>query len=440
MSTLTAPTVTVEVGFGGAGNNSYLLFDDATRGLFDTGTFAEGVFYTNVSADVISSSIDRGRSRPLEQFQPGRCSVVLDNTSGDYDPNNLSGPYVTGGLTQVLPMAPIRIRETIGGVNYTRFTGYVDQWVQNPRGVQTATTTVTATDGFKVLAAYDPGGASAPAGASEDTGARIGRILDLAGIPAGDRDLDVGDSTLQETTLEGTALAQCQDAAQSEQGYFYVAGDGKYTFRNRTSRYGDFAGWGLSAGSGQLQPSVCFSNDKNDVPTAIYESVTLAYDDLLIKNTVYATITGGTLQTAIDSASVGTYLTKAHNVSGLWLEHDVDASNWAQQILIASSEAEQRVDAVSFLPAVMWDEAAWQLVLGLEFGDLIQVNFTPVAGDVVQFIGFFDGFSESMSNGTDWAFTLRLTPTTAYGTPIVFYDSVFVGAREAFDSTSVFTY
>lgn len=448
MTTLTYPTVHVEVGFGGAGNNTYLLFDDASRGLFNTGTFAEGVFYTDVTADVTAVEVSRGRSKPLEQFRPGTCRIVLDNTSGDYDPNNLSGPYVTGGLTQVLPMAPIRVRETIGGVTYTRFTGYVDQWVQNPRGVQTASTTVTATDGFKVLAAYDPGGASAPAGAGEDTGARIARVLDMAGIPDGDRDLDVGDSTLQVTTLVGSALQQCQDAAQSEQGYFYVAGDGKFTFRNRTSRYGDYA-VSQAAANGQRGTDVVVSNIADDIVSwgahllaGSFEQLVPAYDDLLVKNTVYATITGGALQTAIDSASVGTYLTKSHNAVGLWLETDGDASNWAEQILIQSANAEQRVDQVTFMPAVTWVAADWQAFLALEFGDLVEVHYRPVAGDDLTYLGFFDGFVESTSNGTGWTITMRLTPTTAYGNAIIIYEEgVWAGsAPETFDGPPVFTF
>lgn len=443
-NTLTTPTYTVEIGFGGAGNNTYLLFDDTSRGLFDVGAFAGGVFYTDVSADVLGYTIDRGRSRPLEQFQPGTCTVELDNTSGDYDPNNLSGPYVTGGITQVLPMAPIRIRETIGGVSYTRFTGYVDQWVQNPRGVGTATTTVTATDGLKVLAAYDPGGPSSLVGAGEDTGARIGRVLTLADIPTGDRDLDVGDSTLQATTLDGTALQQCQDAAQSEQGYFYVAGDGKYTFRNRTSRYGDFRFY-QDWGSGQRAAAVVFDNtvvpadaggtvSGGGKQAGSFEAIVLAYDDLLVKNTVYATIDGGSQQSAIDSASVGTYLTKAHSASGLWLETDLAALNWATQILGASKDAEQRVEQITVNPGITFTTATWQAVLDLDFGDLVQVDYTPVAGDPVQFLGFFDGIVESMANGTDWQFTIRLTPTTAYSNAIVFFDdAVWAETPETFD-------
>ena len=435
---MVTPTLTVEIGFNGAGNNTYLLFDDTTRGKFGTGTFAAGVYFTDVTSHVVDVTIDRGRSRPLETFKPGTCTITLDNTSGDYDPHNLSGPYVAAGTTQVLPMVPVRVRATVGGTTYDLYYGYVDKWRQNQRGVATAQTVVTCTDGMKILAAYEPGATSNSAGGGEDTGARVGRILNLVGIPAGDRDLDVGDSTLQATMLAGNVLTQIDDAVRSEQGYFWVAPNGKYTFRNRTSRYGTFITGLIGGGGGVTFTAMTFTNVTTVAePVAnTYETVELSYDDELIKNAVGATRTGGTLQPVSDSASVARYTTKSHNVADLWLETDLAALNWANQILVSSKDAEQRVDKIVVAPAIYWTADRWQTLLGMEFGATVQVTYRPVAGDDVVVILFYDGIHVGVRDGTLWDVEMACTSTSGYDNPIVFQEAAVPGSGfDAFQFT-----
>lgn len=118
---------------------------------FTTDALAEPV-WVDISGDVRAWDTTRGRSRELERFQPGRATVVLDNTSGAYDSANATGPWF-GNLR---PMRRIRIRETFSGATYPRFDGYVDRWQLDTTHVD-STVTVTATDGFKVLNQTDLG-------------------------------------------------------------------------------------------------------------------------------------------------------------------------------------------------------------------------------------------------------------------------------------------
>ncbi len=57
-----------------------------------------GTTFVDVAADVISIRIGRGAATEYDGPQPGTCTVTLDNRSGNYDPTNLSSPYVAGNL------------------------------------------------------------------------------------------------------------------------------------------------------------------------------------------------------------------------------------------------------------------------------------------------------------------------------------------------------
>jgi hypothetical protein len=118
---------------------------------FTTGALAEPV-WVDITTDVRSWDTSRGRTRELERFQPGWATVVLSNLSRQYDSVNAAGPW-SGNLR---PGRRIRIRETFSGVTYPVFDGYIDRWqLDYPGTGKDATATITATDGFKILARTD---------------------------------------------------------------------------------------------------------------------------------------------------------------------------------------------------------------------------------------------------------------------------------------------
>lgn len=125
----THPTLAVEVSF--------------TTGAFETPAWVD------ITPDVKSWNVARGRGRELERFQPGRATIILNNLSRDYDSQNADGPWF--GFLR--PMRRIRIRETFDGVTHPTFDGYVDGWnLDYPLGGKNATATVIATDAQKSLA------------------------------------------------------------------------------------------------------------------------------------------------------------------------------------------------------------------------------------------------------------------------------------------------
>ena len=378
------PTLIVEVGFGGAPGTEYLFLDDTVRGKFDTGLFAPDFVGTDVTDSVRSVSIRRGRQRLLEHFQAGTATIVLDNATGNFDPNNLSGQYVSAGASLVKPMVRVRVRATWSGTTYSLFHGFADAWdCEYPEFGDDAITVLQVSDGFKVLARHEPGAASGSAGASEDSGARIGRILNSAGWPGDDRDLDTGNSTMQATTLNEGSLSEAQAVALSEGGHLFLNADGKVTFRNRHSRIED---------TRSINVQATFDDDGTDLP---YSSATTANDDDLIKNLITATRTGGAAQTATDGTSVADFLTRTYNASGMWLETDAEVANWATWVLQLFKNFESRVESVELRP--QRNDNLWPVVLGSEFGDLMLVHRRPTVGDAVSKYVFLEGVEHQMS-------------------------------------------
>jgi len=103
------PDVALEVDFGDAQG---AIVGHADRGLIGTATVGGTFDYVDVSADMRRGRITRGFSEfsgVYARSTAGQMSVTLDNRSADYDPTNLSGPYVISGATRVKPRRQVRL-------------------------------------------------------------------------------------------------------------------------------------------------------------------------------------------------------------------------------------------------------------------------------------------------------------------------------------------
>jgi len=104
--------------------------------------------WTDISAYLMSFTINRGRQRELDRYAAGRASILLDNTDRRFDPNYSSSPY----YPNVVPMRRVRIRATYNAVTYDVFNGYADGWRQTYAPPGQAFCELSVTDAFKVLA------------------------------------------------------------------------------------------------------------------------------------------------------------------------------------------------------------------------------------------------------------------------------------------------
>lgn len=179
-----------------------------------------GSTWTDITSYCRSININRPSSDETGRFAAGTCTIVLDNRDGRFSPANTSGPYSSGGVTQVVPEVPLRIQCDYNGNFYAIFVGQAEDWADEfPAFGRDAVTVLTATDPMARIAAWS-GSPVTLVGDGENTGARVDRILDAAGY-TGNVIADTGDSTVQATDLSGNGMDQVYASVDAEGGFFW---------------------------------------------------------------------------------------------------------------------------------------------------------------------------------------------------------------------------
>ena len=307
-----------------------------------------------------SVNTNRGRNISSEQFQTGTASIRLLDQNGDFNPQNPASPY----YTYLNPMRKMTITATYSGVTYPIFAGYITGYnTSTPKfNGDIVYTTITAVDGFRLFQNAQFFGVTG-AVAGETTGVRIGKILDTIGWPTALRDVDTGLTTVQaDPATQRTALQALQTVATTEYGAIYMDHTGRLTFQDRNLTVTSVTG-----------TPVVFKDDG----TAIgYFDVKWVFDDTQVYNLATVTRTGGTVQTASDAASIAKFFTHSYNQSGLLMETDAVALDYARAFIASRKETTTRVDELT-LDLQQDDYTAGTIAgLDLDFFDPISVTTT----------------------------------------------------------------
>jgi len=301
----------------------------------------EGIFGTNVLADsaalivdvsnvVDSVSTRRGRNATADEFQTGSLSLRIVDQNGDFNPQNAASPYY-GYLT---PMRKVSISATWEGVTYPIFAGFITSFTTTtPRNAdEVVYTTINAVDASR-LAQNAQISTVTGATAGDLSGTRINQILNTISWPSSARDVDAGLTTLQnDPGTPRTALAALQTATNSEYGAVYVGKDGSWVFQDRTvtvSSIGD-------------TPTV-FNDNGTDIG---YANAVWRLDDTLVFNQANITRTGGSVQSATNTASVEKYFAHTYNQQDLLMETDAVALDYARAYVASRAETSVRCDAI----------------------------------------------------------------------------------------------
>jgi hypothetical protein len=251
--------------------------------------------------------------------------------NGDFNPQNPASPY----YNYLNPMRKITITATYLGTTYPIFAGYITGYnTSTPKfNGDIVYTTVTAVDGFRLFQNAQFFGVTG-AVAGETTGTRIGKILDTIQWPSALRDIDTGLTTCQaDPATQRTALAALQTVATTEYGAIYMDALGRVAFQDRNLTVSSVAG-----------TPVVFKDDG----TAIgYFDVKWVFDDTQIYNLATITRTGGTVQTASDAASIAKFFTHSYNQSGLLMETDAVALDYANAFIASRKDTTVRVDELT---------------------------------------------------------------------------------------------
>jgi hypothetical protein len=371
---MSRPDTRVRIAFdlaaGGVGD--FFTLDDPIKGELDNAPFGlSGDILQDVTDEVRSITVRRGRSRELERFQAGAATINLDNSERKYDP--AAGTAVTPFGASMRPRKAVQI--TTAGQPV--FSGVVDDWDLDYSLNGDHVASVKVTDGFVFLAnqEIEPHTATAQA-----TGARIQAILNRSEIdwPAAKRAIDTGSSTLQADAIGGTAadpkpvnaLQYLQKVDEAEQGALFMGGDGVLTFRGRSSL--------------QILSDVKFADDGTGIP---FTNIAASYGSEELRNRVTVTRLNGGTAIATDTDSIDAYGAIDYEIRDSLLADDTQAQSLANVIVKRYAEPLLRIDGVDVILNAL-NAAQVDEVLALELGSLVQVVYTPSGiGDTIdQFV------------------------------------------------------
>jgi len=357
-----SPTVDCFINFSsGASFGQALLLDS---GQLDLNILADATaVIVDVSAQVQSVSITRGRNAQSDAFQTGTASVRIADVNGDFNPQNASSPYA--GL--LLPLRKIVINgiDNNTAVSYPLFSGYITGYNYTQAQVvgEVSYTTLTAVDGFRLL---NLGNVTTVSGSSAGqlSGQRITNILDSIAWPSSMRDIDAGLTTLQaDPGTSRTALNALQTVELSEYGAVYMDPAGNFVFQDRALTSSSVSG-----------SSTTFADDGSGIE---YGNVRWVLDDTLIYNKASITATGLATQTASNQDSIDKYFLHSYTKNDLLMQTTAEALNYAQAYVASRQETTVRCDAVTLkdLNTVGYN-AGIVAALGLDYFDTITVKST----------------------------------------------------------------
>lgn len=399
--------------------------------------------WEDVSADVISFSVRRGRQRELDVVQAGVADIRLKNGDRRYDPAYSYSPF----HPYVLPMRKVRVSAVWNSTTYYLFTGYVERWPLTWEAPQWGSVTITAVDGMAALAQAD----LADTLEQELSGSRIDRVLSAGTWPESTPQtggywtlgtsaldtttilsyalstavLDTGMTTVAEEVIpEGgglSALTHIQAVTQAERGVFFISGNGTAVFHDRHHRFGTAS-------------TVTFTDGSTSATRLPYQELEPTFDVDRLINEAIVTRPGGTPQSATDANSREKYFRRTLSLT-LPLVTDAEAASRAEYEVTLRSEPHLEFTRLAVKPQA--DAATWPYALGLDIGDRVTVERTPGSFDPIPVETIIqDCFVESVAHQvtpSEWVTAWQLSPADDY-------DQFFVLGTSALDISTALGY
>jgi len=318
----------------------------------------------DLTPDVYSISIRRGRNILKDTYDAGTAIVRVLDPNGNFNPQNPSSPY----FGYLVPLRKVRISATTATADHFLFSGYVNDYRYTfPVGQETAYVDILCTDGFRLLQMSNIA-TVADTAAGQTTGTRINKILDDVQFPNSMRIIATGDATcIADTGTVRTTLDAIKNAEFSEGlGAFYMSPDGTAVYKSR------------SEVTSSLANTATAFNQTTGIP---YRNVKYAFDDKLIINDVRFTRTGGTIQNVFSQTSIDKYFPHGLNQENLIAETDAQVLGAAQNYVNTRKETTIRIDEmlVDLLdPAVPTDT-----LIGLDYFDNLDITNVTESGSTI---------------------------------------------------------
>jgi hypothetical protein len=333
--------------------------------------------WADVTGDVLAFTTSRGRSDELAVIQPGTATIVLDNLSGDYEPDNTGGPYY-GDLR---PMRRVRIsaQATSGSAMTPVWDGYVDSWtVTTPNGGPSPRIcTVECTDRFKVLARRTNTGTTVQEFAED----RVLAILENGGvdpiIASAYRNINPGGYATRTVVAyvydKVNTLTALNDVALSDGGAMFMDAVGVFTFQGTRYRTDNTRATTSQGTFGNTDTAIPVEGDLN---ASVSDDIMANRVTVTCGNGVDGEGDDGTFRVAFaeDTASIAEDGLLELDI-GNTLLRALDGPDRAADVLLLRKDPRPRYSSVT----VDWttsDEAMTQ-ALEREISDRITIAFIP---------------------------------------------------------------
>ena len=318
----------------------------------------------DLTPDVYSIAIRRGRNIMKDQYEAGTATVRVLDPQGFFNPQNPSSPY----FGYLVPLRKVRISATTDTAEYFLFSGYVNDYRYTfPVGQETAYVDILCSDAFRLFQMANVA-TIADTGAGQDTGTRINKILDDVLFPNSMRSISTGDTTcLADPATLRTSLEAIKNAEFSEGlGAFFMSPDGTAVYKSR------------SEVTATLGDTAIEFNQTTGIP---YKAVKYNFDDKLIINSVVFNRVGGTAQNVFSQDSIDRFFPHSLTQANLVAEDDAQVLGIAQNYVNTRKETTIRIDEMTVDlqdPAVPTDT-----LIGLDYFDNLEITNVTESGSTI---------------------------------------------------------
>jgi hypothetical protein len=379
----------------------------------DDGSFSDAE--SDVTARTFGVEYKRGRnyaSQLVGETISGVLKATLNNESGDYSSFNTSSPI----YGKILPGRKVKLTGNDGSTTYTLWEGFLERIepVVSARSAEVANMTCIGPLGY--LNRFE---VSTEMQTSIKTGAAVTEVLDEAGWPAGDRDIDTGIVTMPHFWADRkTTFAALRTIEDTESGVIEEAADGDIRFRDRHAR-------SVDTRSTTSQATYSDASDASLPYTRILQLDPLQaiFNDLRGELATYT----GVWTVGADALGTGTILADAPAV--IWTLSEsgpTSPSLAAGQVRIYTAISNSGVDSWADLVATT-DYTANDAIDGSGTNRTSSISIATVKKS--------QSIKLTITNGHSG--TVYLTKLQARGNQLVAKDKVSVGAE---DATSQGTY
>ena len=383
---------------------------------FDSEPFDETQSFTDITSYLRAFTTRRGRANELGEFVAGTMSFSVSNADNRFNPSNTSSPYYdsANAITKIQPLKRVRMSATYDSITYRIFEGFLQSVpVKFISEGADSIVTFTCVDAFKIfqssqldgvgwrlgLAGFSELGTSTRLSYVDEqelSSARINRILDSIGFPSNRRDILTGTKQVISQAITTNVLTGLRECETAENGQFFIAKDGKATFRNRDYKLSN---------ANAITVQGIFSNDGSNLP---YTNVSTSFDDNEIINVYEWQRSGGIIQYKADADSVLRYRAKESNKSTINI-NDSDVLSIIEQKIAETSLPIVRIDELTCNPRE--NTSLWEQVLGREFGDRISVKIVNVDGSSFTDELWIESISHSVNaSSQSWTWKATLSP------------------------------